>query len=348
MASVRIVPNQTILTPPDLPSYLRAVQDLQPIVGKPTDEEIKAIHAVIRALNSIVHLYTVYDPNLSVQLSQHLFGAQMGTYRISSQLLDDPIIKGYIHTSNSTFTHPKYAQPNRRHAIKSRHSISAKCAEKCRKLGPRLFDADLNMRLSQHLFDLQFARYMHDLTQDQSPSGSGPEPLPVPEPVEEPQYISSVDPPAPNLESGEEINTPIPQPEQIPETHSGLAQLSEIMKETRDATRESKVVLENMNRVLMSIKRDQCMTIPSDTDSVVQKDPLNQRGVLASECGLPPLRCTYDPTYRGGCSDMTLSDDDLVRYLKFFDTGADLINEGEKIEDRDAAISLVLAQAGLW
>ncbi|CAE6386120.1 unnamed protein product [Rhizoctonia solani] len=282
MASVRVLPNQTVLTPPGLPSYLRAVHDLRPIQGKPRDEHIKAIHAVIRALNSVVHLYMVYDPNLSVQLSQHLFGAQMAVYRVnySMTLLSratytPPALPSHIPSTLNQFVGTPSNQDIQlgQSALRSAESLVTSL---------RLFDADLNMKLSQHLFDLQFARYMHDLTQSQSPSGSEPEPPLVPEPVEEPQDISSVDPPVPDLEIEEEINTPIPQPEQIPETYSGLAQPSEIMKETRDATRESKVVLENMNRMLMSIKRDQCITIPFETNCVIQKDPLNQRGVLAS------------------------------------------------------------------
>lgn len=37
-----------VYTPPQLPEYLKNVYDLKQIVGTPSDEEMKGIHAVIR------------------------------------------------------------------------------------------------------------------------------------------------------------------------------------------------------------------------------------------------------------------------------------------------------------
>ncbi|CAE6473257.1 unnamed protein product [Rhizoctonia solani] len=386
MASIRIIPSQTILTPPDLPSYLAGVHDLRPIVGKPTDEEIKGIHAVIRALNAIVHLYTVYDPNLSVQLSQHLFGAQMGTYYIpllSAWLLSDVL---WVDSCLSSQSFDKFATKSKFPILITRQDCadialksvytpptlpshipstldqvvgtpsvedikSAQGALRSAEnlvTSPQLFDADLNMRLSQHLFDLQFARYMHDLGQGESISGGETVPPSVPQPVPEPQDVSDANPPAPSLEREKQVNTPIPPPEQVPETPSELAQLGEVMKEMRDATKESTGVLDNMNRILMSIKKDQCMTRTIGTICLVQKDPLNQRGVLASECGLPQLRCYFGSNRW----DVSLNDHNITRYLRFFDTGANLIQEGDEFKlidgKRDAAVGLLLAQLGIW
>lgn len=39
-------------TPPNLPGYLANGFDLKPIVGIPTDDEVKQIHAVIRAVET--------------------------------------------------------------------------------------------------------------------------------------------------------------------------------------------------------------------------------------------------------------------------------------------------------
>ncbi|CAE7128254.1 unnamed protein product [Rhizoctonia solani] len=389
MASIRVVPSQTILTPPRLPSYLE-IYNLQPIVGKPTDQEVKSIHDAIRALNGIIHLYTVYDPNLAMQLSQHLFGAQMAVHQAnhSTNLLPrsvytPPALPSHIPcTLNQVIGTPsdddlKAAQG----ALKSAENWAAMA---------RTFDGDLNMRLSQHVFDLQFARYMHDLAQGESigtepPIVPGPvlsmggvfdadpcvpnvqnqepETIPahppeqfseppsvtVPQPVQGVRDAFDADPPAPNVQNEESESVPAPLPEQVSETLSGIAQLCKVMEETRDATRESKSVLENMNRMLMSIKRDQCTIYPKDARRIVQKDPLNRQGILASECGLPELHCSYNSFY--GQFYISLGDDQIARYLRFFGAGANYIQEGEEPKliagKRDEASNVLAAQAGI-
>jgi hypothetical protein len=45
--------SDTIYTPPSLPPYLKNVYDLKPFVGVPNDEEVKGIHAVIRAASNV-------------------------------------------------------------------------------------------------------------------------------------------------------------------------------------------------------------------------------------------------------------------------------------------------------
>lgn len=83
--------------PPRLPNYLRNVYDLKTIVGVPSDEEIIGIHAVIRTAFNVSHgeshrrygsvclvflivlkVPGMFDPVLSMHLSQHLFEVQMG------------------------------------------------------------------------------------------------------------------------------------------------------------------------------------------------------------------------------------------------------------------------------
>lgn len=39
--------------PPQLPEYLKNIHDLKPIVGVPDDEEVIAIHTVIRAASIV-------------------------------------------------------------------------------------------------------------------------------------------------------------------------------------------------------------------------------------------------------------------------------------------------------
>lgn len=47
--------NDNTYVPPRLPSYLSATYELKPIVGVPNDEDVKAIHAVIRTANAVAH-----------------------------------------------------------------------------------------------------------------------------------------------------------------------------------------------------------------------------------------------------------------------------------------------------
>ncbi|CEL62930.1 hypothetical protein RSOLAG1IB_12609 [Rhizoctonia solani AG-1 IB] len=71
------------ITPPKLPDYLSGMYDLMPVMGKPTEEQLKTIHAVIRTQNSISHVPTLSNPDLSMQLSQHLFDAQMAVHHFN-------------------------------------------------------------------------------------------------------------------------------------------------------------------------------------------------------------------------------------------------------------------------
>lgn len=43
------------LIPPKLPSFLASTFDLRPIIGTPTNEQVKLIHGALRALNSMLH-----------------------------------------------------------------------------------------------------------------------------------------------------------------------------------------------------------------------------------------------------------------------------------------------------
>ncbi|CAE6441340.1 unnamed protein product [Rhizoctonia solani] len=71
----------TVYNPPSLPAYLASTHHLKAISGVPSDEDIKAIHAVIKAVNGISHIPGMHDPDLSIQLAKHLFDVQMAVYR---------------------------------------------------------------------------------------------------------------------------------------------------------------------------------------------------------------------------------------------------------------------------
>ena len=44
-----------IYTPPELPAYLANTFDLKPVVGVPSDHQVKMIHAAIRTVDSVSH-----------------------------------------------------------------------------------------------------------------------------------------------------------------------------------------------------------------------------------------------------------------------------------------------------
>ncbi|KAJ1304212.1 hypothetical protein OPQ81_008612 [Rhizoctonia solani] len=121
------------LTPPHLPSYLADINALRPIIGTPKEDEVKGIQAVIRALNSVSHLPSLHDPHLSMQLSQHLFDAQMAVHQ--SHYSASPLPQVYIPPQPCLQTS----------LVHSTEYLSN---------NPRLFDPDLSMRLSQHMFNL--------------------------------------------------------------------------------------------------------------------------------------------------------------------------------------------------
>ncbi|KDN47199.1 hypothetical protein RSAG8_03678, partial [Rhizoctonia solani AG-8 WAC10335] len=329
MASMRVsCSGEIVLTPPRLPDYRSAAYNLEPIVGKPADEDVQTIHAVVRALNGVAHVPTLYNPDLSMKLSQHLFGVQMAIYRAkySGALLPGdmsvyipPALPSHIPgTLNQVAGAPsdeeiKLAQS----ALRSAENLA---------ISPQLFDANLSMRLSQHVFNLQFARYMHDSAAGRFVSETEPEehrPV-VPQTTQEAREYPIVAHELPNLHNeGRNIST-IPEVEQAPQEPSDIAQLGETMvKAIKEATSETKDVLENMNRVLTLIKRDQSTVGCTERYYHVFKNPLNQQGVAASEYGLPQLRYEYtDDGYR---YHLWMNNGHIAGYLRFFGIGADLI-----------------------
>ncbi|CAE6512407.1 unnamed protein product [Rhizoctonia solani] len=342
----------TVLIPPPLPDYLSAVYNLKPIVGKPIDQDVKAIHAVIQALNAVNHLPTFNNPDLSMQLSQHLFNAQMAVFKASYSTCLMP-------GDNSVFTPPDLPShiPGTLKPV-----VGAPSNEEMKSIqavlhsvenlanSPQLFDADLSMNLSQHMFNLQFARYMYDSSEGRFVLETEPEELcPIaPQPTIGAQDRITPDEAA-NLQGGRHKDCPPSGVEQAPEPSSELTQLGEtIVNAINDASNKSKDVLENMNRILMSMKNDQSTTGSMSKHYHIFKNPLNQKGDLASECGLPHLRYWYyDDT---GKFKLWLNNNDTARYLKFFDIGAHLIEGDEEVKvidgKYDEAEQLLLAQVG--
>ncbi|KAF8594332.1 DEAD-domain-containing protein [Ceratobasidium sp. AG-I] len=167
--------------PPSLPSYLTNTFELKPVVGVPTDDEVKTIHAVIRAVETTSQIPALNDPNLSMELAQHLFDVQTARYREkysvyffhSTNTYTPPILPSHMNTRLETITGAPTDDE-----VKLVHS-TLRASENLANL-PSMFDPDLSMKLSQHLFNIQFARHIQRVTEgyhtsrDISPStGSG-------------------------------------------------------------------------------------------------------------------------------------------------------------------------------
>ncbi|CAE6527573.1 unnamed protein product [Rhizoctonia solani] len=165
-------PASQVCAPPPLPAYLKNVYDLKPIVGVPSDEEIIGIHTVMQAANRVSTVPGMHDPGLLMRLADHLFSVQIAKYRGKYSLLAFP--------SNATYTPPSLPAhisvtlgtvsgvPTNEEMIKVQEAVRS--YQQFSHV-PSMFDAQVNMELTQHLFDLQMARYTQ-LASEYQPSST--------------------------------------------------------------------------------------------------------------------------------------------------------------------------------
>ncbi|CAE6469452.1 unnamed protein product [Rhizoctonia solani] len=141
---------------PILPPFLANVFNLKPILGNPSPDEVKVVHEAVRALNNFLHAPELRDTDLSIELSQHLFDVQMACHRQkypttvlpTDVVYDPPNLPTYIPVELKSVTGP----PSNAE-VASVHTalrISESFANE-----PSIFDPDLHVQLSQHLFDIQ-------------------------------------------------------------------------------------------------------------------------------------------------------------------------------------------------
>ncbi|KAG8743794.1 hypothetical protein FRC10_011423 [Ceratobasidium sp. 414] len=218
-----------MLAPPVLPLFLASTYDLKPVEGVPSDEEVKMVHAVIRALNDVMNDFgngrlmrdevsvpALYNADLAMRLSMHLFSLQMGRsgsyscWRFVSDTIwlhnnNNPrlpslasiqlVLNAPAQGQNITHTPPQLPAhvPVRLEPVTGPPSDEqTKSVQTALRLYesmvniPSMFDADLSMKLSQHLFDIQFERYIRRIMSEDSPA-------PATDPQTELPYISGSD-----------------------------------------------------------------------------------------------------------------------------------------------------------
>ncbi|KAH7338632.1 hypothetical protein B0J17DRAFT_628060 [Rhizoctonia solani] len=327
--------NEYVYKPPGMPEHLMATYNLKPIVGHPTDEDVKAIHAVIRAANVEAQVPRLYDPNLLQQLSQHLFSVQMALYRSKYPAHISPTESTYtppfLPTHVSTDLDTVVGAPTTEQLKDAQHAM--RVAESL--VTSPLFDSDLNTQLSQHVFNLQFARYIQDSTLGQfAPKlQESQQPLQVPHMNSASARAISTTLDSFNPTSSKAPGVDVSQP-LVPEpTYAGcqstitseITQQGKDMNDLKEILNNSKGVLENMNRVLIAIQRNQVTVGEWDHHNFVHVNPVNEQGVTAAECGLPQLRFSY---HKGSYWNH-LNPAGLAGYLKFFGIGTDLLESGE-------------------
>ncbi|CAE6416678.1 unnamed protein product [Rhizoctonia solani] len=154
-------PPGQICYPPVLPENFKNVHDLRPIVGVPSDEEVIGIHAVMHAANRVSGVPGMHDPGFFMKLADHLFNAQMGIeagthllhFRVKDAIYTPPTLPSHIPVDLKAVS----GAPSDDEMTKVQDAIQT--YQELRRI-PSMFDAHINMELSQHLFDLQMARHM--------------------------------------------------------------------------------------------------------------------------------------------------------------------------------------------
>ncbi|CAE6533051.1 unnamed protein product [Rhizoctonia solani] len=188
-------PPSQILSPPELPIYLKNVYGLQTIIGIPSDGELTGIHAVIEAANRASGIPGLLDPGLNMKLGDHLFSAQMARYRSKYSLITFPSDATYIPPAlpiHITINlEPISGAPSDGEMTKVQDALHS--YQELRRF-PSMFDAHVNMELSQHLFNIQMARYMRHAGESQ------PNPMPqATSSAESPRQTVEQAPDAPNV-----------------------------------------------------------------------------------------------------------------------------------------------------
>ncbi|KAF8594048.1 hypothetical protein BDV93DRAFT_612022 [Ceratobasidium sp. AG-I] len=376
--------------PPDLPSYLANTFELKPIIGVPTDDEVKTIHAVIRATEAAAQVPAWNNPDLSMELTQHLFDVQMARHREkypvsifpSTNTYTPPTIPSHIHISLEPVTGAPTDDE-----VKLVHS-ALRTSEDLIKL-PSVFDPDLSMNLSQHLFDIQFARYIQRTTEGRyTSSNTTPDEVPnryVPaEEIENTQTLressSGIEPAVAqehiqrSLFAGfeHEGDPGMTTPHRNPSGESSVA--IALLENTRDRIEQMKInkaqtdqLLAGLNDTLVdglksALKDTVEAAVGNITQVMIKLHNHSARGLnsghdlvyhhVVNDDAEAPIM--YEVPRYNDCSGYgfwnNASDKVLVEYLKFYNIGTELFEQGDTLALKpvpalnDPSLSMELAQ----
>ncbi|GAB1524488.1 hypothetical protein RhiTH_007642 [Rhizoctonia solani] len=331
-------PSSATYSPPSLPGYLSRDHALNVIVGIPTDEEVRAIHDTIRAVNSVSNFPALYDHKLSTQLAQHLFTVQMAVYRNE--------YPSSIFPGENTYTPP----PIPSHIpISLEPVIGAPSDEELESAygvvramenlaNSPFFDPVLGVKLSQHLFNIQFARYVQDTNQGQFTQSQTQGRLSPP--------ADEVDIPAVTISNSvshqETLNQTYTEPESATPslaenaTHVQPRSRPDVESQSNDKLDKLCAYQQETNRLLSSneeLLRVIKLTLISGNSNTNVR--FNRVGSYTSyqtmnEKGEFPWMYHLQSTSGGSSGELynPVVGKELVAYLKFYNIGTELIEEG--------------------
>ncbi|CUA73056.1 hypothetical protein RSOLAG22IIIB_10501 [Rhizoctonia solani] len=328
-----------VYTPPSLPAYLTSTHDLKSIVGIPSDEDVKAIHATVRAVNGMSHIPGMHDPELSVQLAKHLFDVQMAVYR--SQYSFSLFPGDIVYTPPPLPSHipitlqPVVGAPSDEE-LKIVHSM-VRAAENLAN-SPSMFDSELSLKLSQHLFNINIARYIRDSMHGQLGSQINPPQsqqsssnCPIPMTQSAPATSGNDNQSSPSTTFAANPSNPNDHSALVPPSEESSAPTNELslrdamnefkntQEETNRLLREAGKTLKNVNLTLISTQFNDFLKNSQPTWNINFR--ANDRGELPTDHGFSTVQILN----LGIHSEQT-----IARLLRFYDTGTDLIEDGEE------------------
>ncbi|KEP50550.1 hypothetical protein V565_077930 [Rhizoctonia solani 123E] len=356
MTSSALAHENVSLVPPQLPLFLANVINLKPITGIPGREEIKLVHEAVRALNNFPHTSEMRNSDLSIELSQHLFDIQMVCHRQkyptsvlpNDVIYDPPTLPAYIPIELKTVT----GSPSNED-VASVHT-ALRISESFVNV-PSIFDPDLHARLSQHLFDIQLARHIqrsimkrstpqnqvisHIEPEDTQPKDNSSTHAPLD--AASGQVIEPTDPrdpPVEQLSSSNKVNINQNQNERN-EAHRA----TEIMVEIRDKLDK----LDDLSRILVGTQNSLARGFNSSsyhyrnnniTYDLGGHSLINDHGEVPETYNLPTFKSSGN---RGNVSLVVnnLPENELARYLRFYNLGGEMIEEGEELKIKSGMIS---------
>ncbi|CAE7220238.1 unnamed protein product [Rhizoctonia solani] len=366
-------PTNMTYNPPPLPDYLSRNHSLSVIVGVPTDEQVEAIHDVIRAVNSMSAVPALYDRKLSTKLAQHLFAVQLGKFVYDEHfyiLNNGPAVYRNEYPSNifpveNTYTPPSIPShiPIALEPIVGAPSDgdleSAHGAVRTLEnlANSPFFDSALSAKLSQHLFNLQFARYIQDSNQGHfNQERSNPS---APARANEDRRSNVATNPSTNMAdhqasqdtapgepgSGIPVTSQVtpPNPVQVEHTSSprpndGLSQLYTAQQETNRLLNANEERLKVIGQTLHSIHFSANRT--GIVGGYRAYYTINDKGEL------PSMHHLDDVYGNSHCTlNRNITTTELVAYLKFYSIGTELIDEetGTLKPDKEADAKKLLA-----
>ncbi|CAE6477289.1 unnamed protein product [Rhizoctonia solani] len=179
-------PADQVLSPPDLPPYFGSVYKLSTIVGVPSDEQVIEIHTTIRVANRVVDRYGRFCAACSTLVA---FVQRSDGYRSKYPCSMFPTCTTYTPPALPVHIlvklEPISGQPSQEDIIKVQNAIRA--YEKLIDI-PSLFDPQVSAGLSEHLFDIQMARYIERC----NPAGPVPQSTVSAEPTSSDRLVEPV------------------------------------------------------------------------------------------------------------------------------------------------------------